>query len=384
LSPIKIGIAGAGFSGAVVARQFAEAGHRVDVFDTRPHIGGNCYTERRGDGVQVHVYGPHIFHTQWAHVWDYVNRFGEFRPYTHRVKATAQGSVYSLPVNLHTINQFFGTTMSPHEAAAFVESKAEGSIADPQTFEEQALRFVGSDLYQAFFAGYTSKQWGVSPTELPASILKRLPLRFNYDDNYFNHPFQGMPADGYTPIIEAILDHPSITVELGRAVTADELSSYEHAVWTGPIDAYFDYAEGRLAYRTLDFEEEAHEGDFQGCPVMNYCDRAVPFTRITEHKHFAPWEEHDSTVIYREFSRECGPDDIPYYPIRLVDDRAVLETYVDRASRTTGVSFLGRLGTYRYLDMDVTIKEALDAASTALAAVEAGGPIPPFFLDPLS
>ena len=385
MSTLRIGIVGAGFSGAVVAREFAEAGHEVEVFDSRPHVAGNCFTERRGgDGVQVHVYGPHIFHTQWEHVWEYVNRFGEFRPYPHRVKATAQGSVYSLPVNLHTINQFFGTTMSPDEAAAFVEAKADASIEDPQTFEEQALRFVGSELYEAFFAGYTSKQWGVAPSDLPASILKRLPLRFNYDDNYFNHPYQGMPVSGYTPIVEAMLDHPSIKVELDREITREELGDYDHAFWTGAIDAFFGFGEGRLAYRTLDFEEETREGDFQGCPVMNYCDRDVPYTRITEHKHFSPWEEHESTVIYREFSRECGPDEIPYYPIRLVDDRSLLEQYVDKAHGVTGVSFLGRLGTYRYLDMDVTIKEALDAASAALSALEGGAPVPSFFLDPLA
>jgi len=380
---LRIGIAGAGFSGAVVAREFAEAGHLVEVFDTRPHIGGNCYTERR-DGVQVHVYGPHIFHTQWEHVWEYVNRFGEFRPYTHRVKATSGGSVYSLPVNLHTINQFFGATMSPAEAGRFIQSKADSTIDDPQTFEEQALRFVGPELYEAFFAGYTSKQWGVAPTELPASILKRLPLRFNYDDNYFNHPFQGMPVDGYTPIIEAILDHESIAVALGREVTGAELGGFDHAFWTGPIDAYFGFDEGRLAYRTLDFAEETLQGDFQGCPVMNYCDRDVPYTRITEHKHFAPWEDHGSTVIYREYSRACDPDDIPYYPVRLVDDRTLLERYFDKATATQGVSFLGRLGTYRYLDMDVTIKEALDAAGVALGALTSEDDVPPFFVDPLA
>lgn len=217
---------------------------------------------------------------------------------------------------------------------------------------------------------------------MPASILARLPLRFDYDDSYFDHPFQGMPADGYTPIVEAILDHPTITVELGRPVSADDLATYDHAFWTGPIDAFFGFDQGRLAYRTLDFEEETHDGDFQGCPVMNYCDRDVPYTRITEHKHFAPWETHESTVTFREFSRSCGPDDIPYYPVRLVDDRSVLDAYVERASSTTGVSFLGRLGTYRYLDMDVTIKEALDAADAALSALHTGSPVPAFFIDP--
>ena len=202
---------GAGLSGAVIGRMLAEAGHKVTVLDARDHIAGNCHTLRdAGTGVMVHVYGPHIFHTDDAEVWDYVNRYETFQPYKNRVKTTSQGAVYSLPVNLHTINQFFGQTLRPDEAKTFLEGKADTSISDPQTFEDQALRFVGRDLYEAFFKGYTIKQWGCSPTELPASILKRLPVRFNYDDNYFFHKFQGMPENGYTAMVERILDHPGI------------------------------------------------------------------------------------------------------------------------------------------------------------------------------
>ncbi|RME96792.1 MAG: UDP-galactopyranose mutase, partial [Alphaproteobacteria bacterium] len=212
---------GAGLSGAVIGRHLAEAGHAVTVVDSRPHVGGNCHTERDADtGVMVHVYGPHIFHTDDEEVWDYVNRFTSFQPYKNRVKSTTRGrwgerEVFSLPVNLHTINQFFRATMRPDEARDFItEEQADTSITDPQTFEEQALRFVGRDLYEAFFKGYTMKQWGCHPSELPASILKRLPVRFNYDDNYFFHRFQGMPEHGYTRMIEGILDHPRITVRL--------------------------------------------------------------------------------------------------------------------------------------------------------------------------
>ena len=367
-SRLRIGIAGAGLSGAVIGRALAEAGHSVEIFDTRTHVAGNCHTERDpGTGVMVHVYGPHIFHTDDEDVWAYVNRFMRFMPYRNRVKTTSQGQVFSLPVNLHTINQFFGKTFRPDEARAFIESVADTSIEAPATFEEQALRFVGRDLYEAFFKGYTEKQWGCAPSDLPASILKRLPLRFNYDDNYFFHRFQGMPEGGYTEMVAAILDHGHITLQLGQTLGRDMARDYDHVFYSGPIDGYFDHEFGRLGYRTLDFERFSYDGDYQGCAVMNYGDVAVPYTRITEHKHFAPWEIHEGSVCYREYARACGEGDIPYYPIRLVREKEQLAQYITRARGESGITFVGRLGTYRYLDMDVTIREALDVASLFLA-----------------
>lgn len=381
---LHILLVGAGLSGAVIGRHLAEAGHRITIVEARPHVAGNCHTERDPEtGVLVHVYGPHIFHTDDAEVWDYVNRFETFQPYRNRVKTTSGGQVYSLPVNLHTINQFYGKTLRPDEARAFLESQADTSIAEPRTFEEQALRFVGRALYEAFFKGYTQKQWGCSPTELPASILKRLPVRFNYDDNYFAHRFQGMPEDGYTAMIAAILDHPGITVELGRKVSRAEAARFDHVFYSGPLDGWFDYELGRLGYRTLDFERFSYEGDYQGCAVMNYGDVSVPWTRITEHKHFAPWESHEGSICYREFSRACGPDDIPYYPIRMVAEKELLARYVAQAQATAGVTFVGRLGTYRYLDMDVTIREALDAARAFVDHAAQGRRLPAFLTLPL-
>ncbi|MSZ65655.1 MAG: UDP-galactopyranose mutase [Actinobacteria bacterium] len=376
-------IVGAGFSGAVVARQMAEAGHTATVYDTRPHVAGNCFTARDETDVMVHVYGPHIFHTQHQHVWDYINRFGEMMPYRHTVRAMVGDTMYRMPMNLTLINDFFGTQFTPEEAEAFVTSKADATITNPVSFEDQALRFVGRELYEAFFAGYTKKQWGVDPTELPASILARLPLRFTADDSYFNHPFQAIPRNGYTPIVQAILDHPNITVHLNTRFNKSQSGSFDHVVWTGPIDAYFDFEHGRLGYRTLDFVKEVHDGDFQGCPVLNYCDVDVPYTRITEHKHFAPWETHGQTVTYREYSRLCEENDTPYYPIRLVKEKDQLLNYVQRARDERNVTFLGRLGTYRYLDMDVTIHEALQAASGMLSAIADGSEIPSFFTDPI-
>lgn len=374
---------GAGFSSAVIGRKLAEAGHSIRILEARDHIAGNCHTERdENTDVMVHVYGPHIFHTDDEEVWNYVTGLMPFKPFVNRVKTTTGGRVFSLPINLLTINQFFNKTMNPEEARAFIEAQADTSITDPQTFEEQALRFVGPDLYEAFFKGYTIKQWGCSPADLPASILKRLPVRFNYDDNYFAHKFQGMPEDGYTELVARILDHPNITVELSTTFTGDT-GGADHTFYSGPLDGYFNYELGRLGYRTLDFERFTHEGDYQGCAVMNYGEETTPHTRITEHKHFSPWEEHEGSVLYREFSREATPEDIPYYPIRMVEEKALLSDYVARAETTSDVTFVGRLGTYRYLDMDVTIREAIDTADAFLSAREAGTKMPAFVKPPL-
>ena len=368
-------VVGAGLSGAVIARQLAEAGRRVTVIDQRDHIAGNCHTARDGEtGVMVHTYGPHIFHTDDAAVWSYVNRFARFMPYINRVKTTVGGAVFSLPINLHTINQFFGKTLRPDEARAFLASLSEPGDTEPQTFEQQALRFVGRDLYEAFLKGYTLKQWGCDPSLLPASILKRLPVRFTYDDNYFSHRFQGMPEQGYTALAATILDHPGITVRLNTTFTRADAAAHAHTFYSGPLDGYYAYDLGRLGYRTLDFETFRYAGDYQGCAVMNYGDIAIPHTRITEHKHFAPWESHEGSLLYRETSRACGPADTPYYPIRLAAETELLTRYIARARTERGVTFVGRLGTYRYLDMDVTIREALDTAARYLTA----DPIPAF------
>ncbi|WP_241613592.1 UDP-galactopyranose mutase [Rosenbergiella epipactidis] len=372
-------IVGAGFTGAVIGRELAEQGHQVRIIDSRSHVAGNCYSERdEKTGIMVHTYGPHIFHTDNQEVWEYLNRFAEMMPYVNRVKTTVKGKVFSLPINLHTINQFFDTTCSPSEARALIESKSDQSIADPQTFEEQALRFVGKELYEAFFKGYTIKQWGMSPAELPASILKRLPVRFNYDDNYFSHKYQGMPREGYTPIVANILNHPNIHVELEHHYQESDSHGTDHLFFTGPIDSWYGYRFGRLGYRTLDFEKFHTDDDFQGTAVMNYGEESVPFTRITDHKYFAPWEQHEGSVCYREFSRTCTPDDTPYYPIRQMGEMELLNKYLSLAEQEKNISFAGRLGTYRYLDMDVTIAEALTMARTYLTSIKDGSEMPVF------
>jgi UDP-galactopyranose mutase len=372
----KIAIAGAGFAGAVVARELAETGkYKIVVFESRPHLAGNCHTERdAATGVMVHQYGPHIFHTSREDVWNYVNRFAKFGPYTNRVKAVTARGVFSLPINLLTINQFFGKTFDPREAREFIGSLGDSSIEEPKTFEDQALKFLGRELYENFFYGYTKKQWGVEPTELPASILSRLPVRFNYDDNYYVSRYQGIPIDGYTAIVEKILDHENIEVQLGEKFDPAFKDQFDHVFWSGPIDAYYNFELGRLQYRSLQFERFDAEGDYQGNPVINYCEARVPYTRITEHKHFAPWETHEKTVCFKEYSKLAEPRDTPYYPLRLEKDKALLRQYMDRIQGEPGITFIGRLGTYRYLDMHVVIGESLDLAKTCLGTSPADWP----------
>lgn len=379
-----IAIVGAGFSGAVLAQELGRAGHRVDVFDTRAHVAGNCHTARDAKTqVMLHTYGPHIFHTSNQRVWDYIQQFGTFMPFVNRVKAITGGRVYSLPLNLLTINQFFGRTFSPAQAQAFFADIAAQGQGTPANFEEQALALMGGELYEAFFRNYTLKQWGMSPTELPASILKRLPMRFNYDDNYYNSQYQGIPRDGYTPIVENLLDLPNVSLHLGTRFERALAAGYDQVFCSGPIDAWFGYDQGRLGYRTLDFVREDHSGDYQGNAVINYCDLSVPWTRISEHKHFTPWEQHEDTVVFKEYSRLCEGDDTPYYPIRLVAEKALLAQYVERARQERNVTFVGRLGTYRYIDMHVTIAEALDVAERYQQSLASATPLGSFVVDPL-
>jgi len=379
-----IGLAGAGLSCAVIARQLAEVGgYRLSVYEGRDHIAGNCHTERDpATDVMLHVYGAHVFHTSREDVWRYVNRFATFRNFTCRIRAVTERGTFMLPINLGTINAFFGTDLDPAGAEALLASKADKSITDPQTFEEQALSMVGRELYEAFFRGYTLKQWGVDPTRLPASILKRLPVRFTANDDYFEDRFQGIPEEGYTAMVAAILDHPAITLHLGQRLEPARTEDFDHVFYSGPLDGFFDHRLGRLGYRSLRFERLDAEGDLQGGPVVNYCDASVPWSRIFEYKHFTPWEHHDKTVAFRQFPLACGEDDEPFYPLRLVDDRALLDAYADLADGADGVTFVGRLGTYRYLDMHVAIGEALDTARDYIGHSPDEGPFRAFSRPP--
>lgn len=376
-------VVGAGFSGAVVARCMAQAGFYCLVVDERSHVAGNCHTSEDADsGILIHRYGPHIFHTDDDEVWSFVTRFGAWIPYRHTVFATVGRRVFSMPVNLLTINQFFGTAMGPAEAEAFIAQRTVPS-ANPSNFHEQALATIGEELYEAFFRHYTSKQWGVDAEQLPASILKRLPLRFSYDNNYFHHHRQAMPQDGYTSIVESMLAHPRIELRLG--VAAEALGdSFAHTFYTGGIDRYFNYRLGRLGYRSLRFEEIRTVGDALGCPVMNFPGAETPWTRMTEHRHLSPWRERRSegTIVWTEYPEAAGPESTLFYPLRLAGDERLLEGYCALARSSEGVTFLGRLGCYAYIDMDAAVRRALDTAALSLTALRAGNSPPPFVHDP--
>jgi UDP-galactopyranose mutase len=373
-------VVGSGFFGLTVAERAAtELDKRVLVLDKRHHLGGNAYSEADPEtGIEVHRYGAHLFHTSNKRVWDYVNRFTDFTGYQHRVFTIFEGRVYPMPVNLATICEFAGRAMSPDEARAWVaEHAAEIDVDDARNFEEKGVALVGRPLYEAFFAGYTAKQWQTDPKELPASIVSRLPVRYTFDNRYFSDTYEGLPVDGYTAWLERMADHPNIEVRLDTDwfdVRAD-LPADVPTVYTGPLDRYFDYAEGELGWRTLDFEAEVvtTTGDFQGTPVMNYADRDVPYTRIHEFRHFHPERTSypsDKTIIMREFSRFAESGDEPYYPINTADDRAKLERYRELARKEAAnhrVLFGGRLGTYKYLDMHMAIGSALTMFDNKIA-----------------
>jgi UDP-galactopyranose mutase len=369
LNNVDLLVVGAGFYGATIAERTArELGKRVLIIDRRRHIGGNAYTETDPQtGIEIHRYGAHLFHTSNAAVWEYLNRFTRFTGYRHRVFATRGGRVYSLPINLGTICQYFGRRFTPDEARALIaEHAAEMAGRVPANLEEKAISLIGRPLYEAFIRGYTAKQWQTDPRELPTHIIARLPVRYTFDDRYFNDTYEGLPEDGYTAVFERMLASDLIRVELGVDYFAlkPDLPAGLPVVYTGPIDRYFDFAEGELGWRTLDFEKDVlPTGDFQGTSVMNYVEEEVPFTRILEFRHFYPERDYprDRTVIVREYSRFAARHDEPYYPIDTRQDRARYAKYRERAERERNVHFGGRLGTYRYLDMHQAIGAALKA-----------------------
>jgi UDP-galactopyranose mutase len=381
----RILVVGAGFSGAVLARRLAEAGFSSLVIDERLHVAGNCHTSEDPEtGILVHRYGPHIFHTDDEEIWQFLTRFGDWMPYRHSVFATVNGRVFNMPVNLLTINQFYDRTMSPEQAKAFVASLCVPNDA-PANFREQALAMVGEKLYEAFFRHYSAKQWGIEPEYLPASVIKRLPLRFSYDSNYFHHQRQAMPRDGYTAIVNNMLRHPKIELRLGTASNS-LTEAFAHTFYTGGIDRYFGYRLGRLAYRSLRFEEVRGRGDMLGCPVMNFPDAGIAWTRMTEHRHLSPWRKlnSDVSIVWKEFPKAAEPDEPAFYPLRLAGDEQLLQRYVVLAREQTGLTFLGRLGCYVYIDMDAAVRRAIDTATAAAEMFNSGASPPAFFHDPLA
>ncbi|OJY06400.1 MAG: UDP-galactopyranose mutase [Rhizobiales bacterium 63-22] len=367
-------IVGAGFFGATIAERVANTlGQRVLVLDRRDHIGGNAYSENDPQtGIEVHKYGAHLFHTPNKVVWDYLNGFTKFTDYKHRVYTSFKDQVYSMPINLGTVCQFFGRRMSPDEARRLVQEQAqELGGRSPANLEEKAISLIGRPLYEAFIRGYTAKQWQIDPKDLPEHIITRLPVRYNFDNRYFNDAYEGLPVDGYTAIFERMLDNPLIEVRTGVDYFSikGEIPVGKLVVFTGPIDRFFDYRAGELGWRTIDFEPEVlSTGDFQGTAVMNYADEDVPFTRILEFRHFNPERDYqkEKTIIVREYSRFAKRSDEPYYPIDTAKDKKTYLAYKEMADGEKDIIFGGRLGTYRYLDMHQAIGAALKCFETTV------------------
>ena len=364
-------IVGAGLTGAVVARQLADAGKRCLVIDRRPHIAGNCYTEEVR-GINVHRYGAHIFHTSDRAVWDYVNRFAEFNNYVNSPVALFHDELYNLPFNMNTFSKMWGITTPAQARAIIDEQRAQAAVeGEPANLEEQALSLVGRDIFTKLVKEYTEKQWGRSCADLPASIIKRLPVRFTYDNNYFNDRYQGIPVGGYTKMVGRMLE--GVEVRCGVEFRDMDRARFGHVVYTGPVDEYFGFALGTLEWRTVRFEEELLEGveNWQGNAVVNYTSHEVPFTRIIEHKHFEFGRDVEGnplpdTVISREYSSAWQPGDEPYYPVNDERNNALYAQYAELAAAEEGVTFAGRLGVYRYYDMAPCIKAALELAAGLL------------------
>jgi UDP-galactopyranose mutase len=360
-------VVGSGFFGLTIAERCAsDLGLRVLILERRHHLGGNAYSEVEPEtGVEVHKYGAHLFHTSNAKVWEYANRFTAFTGYQHRVFAKYQGQVYSFPMNLGLINQFFGKSHTPQEARELIaQQSSEIETSAATNLEEKAISLIGRPLYEAFVKGYSAKQWQTDPTELSPDIITRLPVRYTFDNRYFSDTYEGLPTDGYTAWLTRMAEHPNIEVRLETDFfeVADTYRGSVPIVYTGPVDEYFGNSEGRLSWRTVDLEAEVVDvDDFQGCAVMNYNDQEVPWTRIHEFKHFHPERTHlpGKSVIVHEYSRFAEADDEPYYPINTAEDREKLLRYREMAKAEPMVLFGGRLGTYKYLDMHMAIGSAL-------------------------
>jgi UDP-galactopyranose mutase len=377
-------VVGSGFYGLTIAERTAtQLNRRVLLLERRSHLGGNAYSELDPEtGIEVHRYGPHLFHTSNKRVWDYANQFAKFTNYQHRVFTMHRGQVYPFPIGLALISQFFGRYLTPEEARSLIAEHAAETKGEPLVnFEQKAISLIGRPLYEAFIRGYTAKQWETDPAKLPPEIITRLPVRYTFDSRYFNDIYEGLPSDGYTSWLKKMAEHPKIKLHLNTDFfdVREQIPVGTPVVYTGPLDRYFNYSAGRLSWRTIGFEREVmNAADFQGTPIINYADIDVPFTRIHEYRHFHPERTRHpakKTVIVREYSRPAKECDEPFYPIGTHADRVKLKRYRDLAKQEatqSNVLFGGRLGTYKYLDMHMAIGSALNAFENKIA---------PYFLE---
>ena len=349
-------IVGAGFSGAVLARQLADDGHKIALIDRRPHIAGNAFDEKDASGIVIHRYGPHIFHTNSQDVFEYLSRFTEWRDYEHRVLAQVDGKLVPMPINLDTINELYGLNLESDELEDWFAARAE-KVESLRTSEDVVVSKIGRELYEKFFQGYTRKQWGLDPSELDASVTSRVPTRTNRDDRYFTDSFQAMPLHGFTHLFENLLDHPNIHLQLGVDFKdARQNMPHRHLIYSGPIDDFYDKRFGALPYRSLEFKHETHDTEwFQKAPVINYPKQDVPYTRITEFKYLTG-QTHEKTSIVYEFPQSEGD---PYYPIPRPANAELYKKYQELAAQEPNVTFVGRLGTYKYYNMDQCVAQAL-------------------------
>lgn len=367
-------VVGSGFYGLTIAEHAARAGYRVCVLESRPQIGGNAYSYLEPKtGIEVHKYGSHLFHTSNSRVWEYANRFTDFNDYRHQVFTTFQGMMYPMPINLGTMVSFFARSLSPTQARELIAAQvADAKITAVENLEDKAISLIGRPLYDAFIRGYTKKQWDVDPRQLPPEIITRLPVRYNFNNRYFQDAWEGLPVGGYTAWLESMANHDFIELFLDVDFfdVRSEIDAGLPVVYTGAIDRYFEFTDGALGWRTLDFDVQVlNLSDFQGTSVMNYADESVPFTRIHEFKHLHPERKYvkSKTVVMYEYSRRAHRDDEPYYPVNTADDRKVLSLYRHRAKHESNVFFGGRLGTYQYLDMHMAIASAMTAFDNEIA-----------------
>lgn len=361
-----IGITGTGFAEAILARELAESGkYRITIFDEHQNLGGLFHTFRDEEtGIMIHRWGPRIFHTKSEELWNYMNSWGRFENYNVQVQSNTLNGIFNFPINLLTLNQFFSKKLGPIEAQDFLGSLSESHISVPENLEEKYLKKFGKAIYHNFFYQFLKKWWGTEPRNLSSTIEEDILLRFNYNSCYYDGPYQGVPVSGHTEIIRRILDHQNIEVRLGQSIEENKKRDFDHIFWSGPMDQFFHHQFGKLTYRTFNYERVLDYQDYQGTAIIHFCEEDIPFTRTIEFKHFMPWERHEKTIVYKEYSTNSGEFDVPQLSVRTPLDLQRLRQYQELSQHFERVTFIGPIGTYRNLELEAQISESLNLAKT--------------------